>query len=394
MAQTETRSLQELKREAEQTRAGLTHTVEELRSSVTETAQEIRERASPAAIKAEVSHYIRSRGEQLLDEMTAAARKNPLQAVAVGATVGYPLLRLARSIPAPVLMIGAGLFLAGTKTGRDATQKASDVALDLSDEAMKRSREFRDQVQESASAAKSYASEKFGDLSESASNTADRVSRAADEVRARLSPGPDKFRSAAESLGASAADGAAHMRQQGSRLAESTMRVVKDAAADAVASGQNAFENAKAEGLETGRAIREKASELADGAGTKLLQTIERNPLLVAGVGLLVGGLIASALPRSEIEDEVAGETVSAIKQRARAAAAEGLGAAKQAVSGAFEEATKQAEAEGIDPDGLKRTARDVGQRVRRVAETAVTTAFEPSQETHSQSALGDNDHG
>jgi hypothetical protein len=276
MAQTETRSVQELKREAEQTRAGLTQTVEQLRSSMTETAQDIRERVSPAAIKAEVSNYIRSRGEQLLDDMTAAARKNPLQAVAVGASIGYPLLRLARSIPAPVLMLGAGLFLAGTKTGRDATQKASDAAMDLSEEAMKRGREFGDQLQDSASAAKAYASEKLGDLSDSVTNTADRVNRAAGEAGAKLSTGPDPLQAAAGSMGASVAEAAAQASQQGGRLAESAMRGAKDAAADVVACGQNAFDNAKQQGLQTARSIQENASEMADRTGTTLLQTIER----------------------------------------------------------------------------------------------------------------------
>jgi hypothetical protein len=110
-------------------------------------------------------------------------------------------------------------------------------------------------------------------------------------------------------------------------------------------------------------------------------------------VGLLVGGLIASALPRSDVEDEVVGGTASAVKRRVQAAAAEGLEAAKQAVAGAYDEATKQAEAEGLDPDGLNRAARDVGHRVKRVAEAAVTSAFEPSKENHSQGAQGDS-HG
>jgi hypothetical protein len=35
----------------------------------------------------------------------------------------------------PILMVGAGLFFAGSKTGQAAAQKASDVASDLSDEA-------------------------------------------------------------------------------------------------------------------------------------------------------------------------------------------------------------------------------------------------------------------
>ena len=40
------------------------------------------------AIKAEVSDYIKSRGEQLWQDMTDMARHNPMQAVAVGASIG------------------------------------------------------------------------------------------------------------------------------------------------------------------------------------------------------------------------------------------------------------------------------------------------------------------
>ncbi len=138
MPQTDTRSLQQIKRETEQTRAGLTDTVEQLKTSVADTASDIRQRISPEAIKAEVSGYIKSRGEQLVNDVTAAARKNPMQAVAVGASLAYPLLRLARSIPVPVLMVGAGLFLAGSKSGQNVTQKASDLASGLSEDLVRR----------------------------------------------------------------------------------------------------------------------------------------------------------------------------------------------------------------------------------------------------------------
>ena len=71
MPQTDTRSLQQIKRETEQTRAGLTDTVDQLRTSVAETASDIRQRIKPDAIKAEVSEYIKSRGERLLNDVTA-----------------------------------------------------------------------------------------------------------------------------------------------------------------------------------------------------------------------------------------------------------------------------------------------------------------------------------
>ena len=394
MAQTDTRSLHELKRETEQTRAGLTDTVEQLRSSVTETAKDVRARVSPAAIKAEVSGYFRSRGEQLLHDITAAARKNPLQAVAVGASVAYPLLRLARAIPAPVLMLGAGLFVAGSKTGQSATQKASDVASDLSDEVLQRGRDLRDQFEDTASAAKSYATQKLGGLSDTVSDTTNQVSRAVTEAGAALSPAPDQLHGSAASIGTSVVDEAAQARQRGMQMAGSAVDAAKDTAASAAEAAKKAFSDAKDAGLEAARTARDKASDLGDRAGKTLFETIEQNPLLVAGVGLLIGGLIASALPRSETEDELVGGTSNAAKRRAQAAAAKGVDAAKDAVGGAYQEATKQAEAEGLDPDGLATAARDIGHRVRRVAETAVTTAFEPSPENHSSSTLGEKNHG
>src|SRR4030088_3599744 len=99
MQQTADRSLRELQRETEQTRAGLTHTVDQLKASVTETASEIRQRISPEHIKAEVSNYVRSKGESMLEDITAAARRNPMQGGAPGANLASPLPRFPKGIP-------------------------------------------------------------------------------------------------------------------------------------------------------------------------------------------------------------------------------------------------------------------------------------------------------
>jgi hypothetical protein len=394
MAQNDTRSLQQIKQETEQTRAGLTATVDELRTSVTEAANDIRERISPAAIKAEVSGYIRSRGEQLLDEVTAAARKNPMQAVAVGASVAYPLLRLARAIPLPVLMVGAGLFLTGSKTGKAATQKASEVASDVSDKVMRQAHDLGNQLDKSASAAKSYAAEKFDRLSEAVAGGTSQASRAASNAQSTLASGSAQPQAAAKSMGGSIGDSVADAKDQGMQMAGSAADSVRDAAASAMSAGQRAAAAARDAGIETVRTVRETTSNLSDRAGKTLFETIEQNPLLVAGVGLAVGGLIASVLPRSEFEDDLIGETSNSVKRRGQAAASQGFEAARNTVGEAYEEATRQAEAEGLDVDGLGRAARDLAQRVRRVAETAVTTAFEPPQEEHPSGAHGETHHG
>jgi hypothetical protein len=107
-----------------------------------------------------------------------------------------------------------------------------------------------------------------------------------------------------------------------------------------------------------------------------------------------VGGLIASALPRSEFEDDLVGDASTAAKRRAQTAASQGFDAAKAAVGEVYEETARQAEAEGLTTDGIGRAAQDISQRVRRVAEAAVTTAFAPSEQDHQPNAHGENDHG
>jgi hypothetical protein len=394
MPLTDTRSLQQIKRETEQTRAGLTDTVEQLKTSVAETASDIRHRISPEAIRAEVSGYIKSRGEQLLDDITSAARRNPMQAVAVGASVAYPLLRLARAIPLPVLMVGAGLFFAGSKTGQTASQKASDVAADLSDDVARRARELGEQVQDTASAARTYASEQFDRVSSAIAGGTDQVRGLADAAGAAVASNSQRIKDSAASAGATLSDRASGLKDDGRRLAGSAATTVQDIADGATAAARSAASTVVDTGVDAARTIRRTASDASDQAGKTIFQTIEQNPLLVAGVGLLVGGLIASALPRSGFEDDLVGDASSAAKSRAQAAASQGLDAAKATVGEVYDETARQAEAEGLTPDGIGKAAQDISQRVRRVAEAAVTTAFEPSEQDHQPIAHGENNHG
>jgi ElaB/YqjD/DUF883 family membrane-anchored ribosome-binding protein len=412
MPQTDNRSLQQIKRETEQTRAGLTDTVEQLKSSVAETASDIRHRISPDTIKAEVSDYIRSRGEQLVNDVTAAARRNPMQAVAVGASVAYPLLRLARFIPLPVLMVGAGLFFAGSKTGQSATQKASDVAADLSEEVSRRAREFGDQVGETTAAAKAYVSDQLDRAGTAMSGGTDQVGRAVGMAGATLTSGTRDIQDKAASLTGSLAQRAADLRDDGVRAAGSAVDTVQDFASGAAAVAHRAANTTADAGIDAARATRDKASDLtdsgidavktagtrasdlADQAGKTIFQTIEQNPLLVAGVGLLVGGLIASAFPRSQIEDDLVGDTSTAVKRRAQAAGSLGLETARNAAGEIYDEASRRAEAEGLTTDGLEKAAQDLGQRVRRVAEAAVTTAFDPEQQHQQTGNDGGNHNG
>ena len=395
MQQATDRSLLELQREAEQTRAGLTQTVEQLKTSVSDTASEIRQRISPENIKAEVSDYVRSKGERMLEDITEAARRNPMQAVAVGASLAYPLLRVARSIPLPVLMVGAGLFFAGSKTGQSITQKASDIASDLSDELGRRGHDLSAQVGATVDVAK-------GGMSDAAVRVGEAISAGADQVRLAATPSApaapgapvgDRLKDSAVSLGAAINTGVADIKEGASDLASSALDSSRDIAAGAATTARNAASSATDAGLEAARVVRDRASDYSNRAAKTLLDTIQENPLLVAGVGLLVGGLIASALPKSELEEDLVGDAATAAKRRASEAASKGFDVAKGVAGEILENVARLAGAEGLTPDQLDESARAIGQRVRRVAESAVTTAFDPDKTPQSHIGEGDQ-HG
>jgi hypothetical protein len=78
------------------------------------------------------------------------------------------------------------------------------------------------------------------------------------------------------------------------------------------------------------------------------------------------------------------------VKKRAQEAAAHGVEAAKGAADEIIDKVAQQARAEGLTPDGLASGAQEVSQRVQRVAERAVTTAFELDTENHAQ---GNGEH-
>ena len=82
-------------------------------------------------------------------------------------------------------------------------------------------------------------------------------------------------------------------------------------------------------------------------------------------------------------------------KRRAQEAASKGLETATGAAEEVYKQTTRQAETEGLTAEDLGKAAQDIGQRVRRVAEAAVATAFESPQEANHQSCKnGETDHG
>ena len=110
----------------------------------------------------------------------------------------------------------------------------------------------------------------------------------------------------------------------------------------------------------------------------------------------MLGGLIASALPKLDMEEDMMGDASREARRRAAEAAARGFEAAKGAADEIVSNVARKAEAEGLTPDGLARGAQDVGERLQKVVERGITTAFEPEQSAEhlSQNPVGGRENG
>lgn len=345
MPQNHNRSLQQIKQETELTRVGLTDTIEQLRDSITETAGDVRQRIKPDAIKAELSNYVTSKREQILSDITEAAKRNPMQAVAIGAAVAYPLVRIVRSIPIPILMVGAGLYLTGQR-GQSLTQSARRLASDQLDRATGAVTGGIDGLTGAAQLRGTNSGATSQELQQSAVGS---VSRTAGDLK-----------------------------EAGDRTAGTVTSAAQEFAENASSAARRALTATTDAGLETARSIKEKASDLAQNTNKTVRETLEQNPLAAAGVGLLVGALIATLIPRSRVEDRLVGDSSTAMKKRVQAKASESFEAVKGAAREAYDEAARHAE--GLT-EGAGKAGQDTGERVRHVTENAVTTAFEPEQD-------------
>src|SRR4051812_49973828 len=103
-----TRSVEELRRDSEQSRAQLAATVDRLREQIADTAEDIRYKVSPEHIKAEVSGFISHKTHGWMDALKQQAMDNPMQAVAARTAIAVAALRPAPGFSPPPFMIGGG----------------------------------------------------------------------------------------------------------------------------------------------------------------------------------------------------------------------------------------------------------------------------------------------
>jgi hypothetical protein len=337
-----TRSVEELRRDSEQSRAQLAATVDRLREQIADTAEDIRYKVSPENIKAEVSGFISHKTHGWMDALKQQAMDNPMQAIAAGTAIAVPAMRLARGFPLPLLMIGAGLALS-SKTVRDRAAEVAapgmEKAREVIDEASERVQSLGDGMRKAMSDAERQAADIAGEARETAGGMADAASGMAGDLRDRAAQ-------------------------------------TADAVANKVRSGMDAASEIAKEKMEQ---VRSTATT-APAAASKMIRD---NAALIGGLGVAIGAILAASLPSTRAEASVIGNASDRVRRAAGTAAQSGFEAAKHTALSAADAAAKSVSEADLGGHA-SRITEGVTERLKEVADDVVTTAFDPSRNPHS----------
>ena len=341
-----TRSVEELRRDSEQSRAQLAATVDRLREQIADTAEDIRYKVSPENIKAEVSGFISHKTHGWMDALKQQAMDNPMQAIAAGTAIAVPAMRLARGFPLPLLMIGAGLALS-SKTVRDRAAEAAapgiDKAREVIGETTERAQSLGDGMRKAMSHAERQAAGMAGEARESAGEMADAASGMAGDLRDRAAQ-------------------------------------AADAVADKVRSGVDAASEMAKEQMER---VRSTATNAASAVPATASKVIRDNAALIGGLGVAIGAILAASLPSTRAEASVIGNASDRVKRAAGSAAQSGFEAAKDTVLSAADAAARSVSEADLGGHA-SRITEGLTERLKEVADDVVTTAFDPSRNPHS----------
>lgn len=195
--------------------------------------------------------------------------------------------------------------------------------------------------------------------------------------------------SSVSDAGASAGDS---LREAASSVAQAS-GAMRDTVADA-ANGigttlADAGTSAAGVAASAGESLRDAAASLGNGMpGQQAVMNFAREqPLVLGAVGLALGALLGAMLPSTRTEDELVGASSDAVKEEAKQTAEEQFELAVDAGGRAFNAASEEAEAQGLDLNAASDLAASVGEKAAAVAGAATEAAAASPENTANEKA-------
>lgn len=172
----------------------------------------------------------------------------------------------------------------------------------------------------------------------------------------------------AQGVGHDLSDKARNLGDKASEMISGAREKLAGGAASISDSGRNAAQGLS-QGIETMAGnVRQQAAQVGQQAQRTFLDTLHSEPMLIAGLGIIVGAAIGAALPSTPAEDKYLGETRDKLLNKGKDLAHTGLQQASTAAQAAYG-SVKDELAQGADgadlTDRVESAARSGAQAVR-----------------------------
>ena len=322
------KSLEQLERESERNRAAVASAVDDLRTTIVDEISDVRRKASLQYWKDEVSGYASDASRTWFAKLQESVRANPLRSLGIGAGLALPLVGVARRVPAPLLLIGAGIALTRSNT-------SGLVA----------------GVQDSLAGVTSRLGDVAGQVTDTASGLAAKVGTSSDGGSAVQS-----VKAAAASNAARAADSLGDVWNAGADMASQA----SDKGAAMLRSGSDMVSDARSYAARGASRTQARASDI-----------FHSNPLLVAGAGLAAGAFLAALIPATRTESRLLEGAGLDLKQRASDLIDDGYQAASASVAKIYDGVVDRTTEQGLTPDSAKAAASGLVEKVGAVLQAA-----------------------
>jgi hypothetical protein len=305
---------------------------EKTREQIAATLDELRARMTPGRVVDQLFDYANdSSGGMFFHNLRQQVVNNPLPVALMGAGLAW-LAMANRNGPSR-----------GASTIDRFGRRAQDVAARSADTAGEWAEQARGAAGDAAGAAAAAAS----DMSKQARQTGSGAADAASSAYAQAKDAASSSYDAAAETASTAYDKAAERTRAAAAQA-------KNAAGSVAETASAAYEATAEQMRRTGGKVSQSAAHMRDnvsGAGRNMMNFLNEQPLVLAGLGIAIGAVIGAALPSTEAEDEMMGQESDALKGQAAKFAGEqidkGTAVAEHAWQGAKEESAKQ----GIIPN-------------------------------------------
>ncbi len=119
---------------------------------------------------------------------------------------------------------------------------------------------------------------------------------------------------------------------------------------------------------EASQSMSQAASRATGALQESLSDLFERQPLAMGAVGLAIGAGLAAALPRTEVESRVMGETSDSVKEQAQGLISDQLQDAGKLADWALRAITQEAKAQGLSSSAIADVIRGFAEKVTSAA--------------------------